>query len=106
VEVFEFELHFFDEVELDVLQAKTWYYEQSPDTDLEERFSVSIVNTISILNKNPFIFYPKFENVRVAHAKGFPYGVHFITNELLKTITIVAVLHNKVDISKLKNRLG
>ena len=78
---FDFVLNYFDEIEDDIEIAKLWYYEQNPDTDLEERFSDSIKDAITTLQKNPFIYYPIFENVRVAHPKFFPYGVHFIINE-------------------------
>ena len=101
---FDFELNYFDEVDNDIEIAKFWYYEQSPDTDLEERFADAIKEVIAKLQKNPFIYYPIFENIRVAHPKFFPYGVHFIINEVKKEILIVAILHNKQDKSKLIER--
>lgn len=52
---FDFALDYFDEVENDIEIAKLWYYEQSPDTDLEVRFANAIKETISKLQKNPFI---------------------------------------------------
>ena len=70
---FEFVLNYFDEVEEDIENAKRWYYEQSSDTDLEERFAEVIKEAITKLQKNPFIYYPIFENVRVVHPKFFPY---------------------------------
>jgi plasmid stabilization system protein ParE len=102
---FEFVLDYFDEVENDIEKAKLWYYDQNPDTDLEERFADSIKETILKLQKNPFIYHPVFENIRIAHPKFFPYGVHFIINEKSKIIIIVAILHNKEDKNKLKMRL-
>lgn len=78
---------------------------KNPDTDLEERFADTIKDAIAKLQKNPFIYYPIFENVRVAHPKFFPYGVHFIINEDKKEILIVAILHNKQDKSKIIKRL-
>ena len=102
---FAFELHYFDEVEDDIEIAKLWYYEQSPDTDLEERFADAIKESITKLQKNPFIYYPIFENIRIAHPKFFPYGIHFIINEDKKEILIVAILHNKKDKSKMIKRL-
>lgn len=101
---FNFELDYFDEVDDDIEIAKLWYYEQSPDTDLEERFADAIKEAIANLQKNPFIYYPIFENIRIAHPKFFPYGVHFIINEDKKEILIVAILHNKQNKSKLIER--
>ena len=102
---FDFELNYFDEVENDIEIAKLWYYEQNPNTDLEERFADAIKETFAKLQKNPFIYYPIFENIRIAHPKFFPYGVHFIIKEDKKEIVIVAILHNKQNKSKMINRL-
>ena len=57
---FDFELNYFDQVEEDIEIAKFWYYEQSPNTDLEERFALSIKETINKLQKNPFLYYSYF----------------------------------------------
>jgi plasmid stabilization system protein ParE len=102
---FDFELDYFDQVEDDIEIAKLWYYEQSPDTDLEKRFANAIKEAIDKLQKNPFVYHPIFENIRIAHPKFFPYGVHFIINEDKKEILIVAILHNKEDKSKIIKRL-
>jgi plasmid stabilization system protein ParE len=102
---FNFQLDYFDQVEQDIENAKLWYYEQSPDTDLEERFADAIKNAIIKLQKNPFIYHPIFENIRIAHPKFFPYGIHFTINEDKNEILILAILHNKQDKSKVIQRL-
>jgi plasmid stabilization system protein ParE len=102
---FNFELDYFEEVEDDVEIAKLWYYEQSPETDLAERFTDAIKEVIDKLQKNPFIYHAIFENIRIAHPKFFPYGVHFVINEDRNQILIVAILHNKQDRSKMIERL-
>ncbi len=102
---FEFELSYFEEVENDVKIAKQWYFEQNPNNGIDERFANSVIEIIQKLQKNPFIYYPRFENIRVAHPKFFPFGVHFIINEQAKQIIIVAVFHNKQDMLKLKKRV-
>ena len=50
----DFELDYFDLVEDDIEIAKFWYYEQSPDTDLEQRFADAIKETIAKLQKKSF----------------------------------------------------
>jgi plasmid stabilization system protein ParE len=102
---FDFELNYFEELEKDIDDAKLWYYTQNPDTDLEERFANAIKEVIKKIQKNPFIYSPIFENIRIAHPKIFPYGVHFFIHEDIKQIVIVAILHNKQNKSKLKKRL-
>lgn len=102
---FDFKLDYFDEVENDIEIAKNWYYVQNPNTDVEERFADAIKETIYKLQKNPFIYHPIFDNIRIAHPKFFPFGVHFIINNDKKEILIVAILHNKQDKSKIAERL-
>ena len=102
---FDFVLSYFDEVKDDIKAAKLWYYNQNPGSNLEERFADAIKEKILKLQKNPFIYYPVFENIRIAHPKIFPYGIHFIIDESKKEILIVAILHNKQNKSKLINRL-
>lgn len=102
---FDFELDYFDQVDNDIEKAKKWYYDQNPDTDLEERFADAIKETLATIQKNPFVYYPIFENIRIAHPKVFPYGIHFIINENKKQIIIIAILHNKQHKNKLLKRL-
>jgi plasmid stabilization system protein ParE len=102
---FVFELTSFDAAEIDVEKAKRWYYDQNPDTDLEERFADSIKEVIRKLHKNPYRYNLRFENIRVAHPKTFPYGVHFFIDEDKKQITIIGIFHNKQDSSEIKKRL-
>ena len=51
---FDFDLGYFDEVEDDIALAKLWYYEQNPDTNLEERFADAVKETINKLKKKSF----------------------------------------------------
>jgi hypothetical protein len=103
--VFDFELNYFEEVETDIDDTKLWNYTQSPDTDLEERFANAIKEIIKKIQKTLLSIPPIFENIRIAHPKIFPYGVHLHIEEDIKQITIIAILHNKQDRSKLKKRL-
>jgi hypothetical protein len=57
---FDFKLNYFDAVEDDIEIAKHWYYEQSPDTDLEERFADAIKETIDKLQKKSFYLLSYF----------------------------------------------
>ncbi len=102
---FDFKLSYFDNVETDIEDAKYWYYDQSPDTNLEERFADSIIAIIHKIQKNPYIYHPIFENVRIAHPRFFPYCIYFTIDENKKTIIIIGILHSKQDISKLIDRI-
>ena len=48
---FDYQINYFDLVDEDIENAKFWYYEQNPDTDLEERFAQAIKVTIEKIIK-------------------------------------------------------
>lgn len=39
---FEFEMIYFDQVEVDIAKIKYWYCSQNPDFDLEEQFFLMV----------------------------------------------------------------
>jgi plasmid stabilization system protein ParE len=88
-----YSLFYFSDVKQDVKEAKTWYKEQQDG--LEKRFADSIKTAISKLQKNPFAYAVRYKNIRIAHPKIFPYGIHFYTDETKKQIVIIAIVHNK-----------
>ena len=102
---FEFEIIYLDQVEEDIEKIKYWYYSQNPGSDLEEQFTNAVKEIIYKISKNPFIYHSIYKNVRIAYTKTFPYGVHFLISEDIKQIIIIAILHNKMDLQNLKNRL-
>lgn len=102
---FDFELNYFDEVEKDIDDAKLWYYEQNPDSNLEERFAKAIKEIILKIQKNPFIYYPILKIFELHILKSFPTEFIFTLKEDIRQITIVAILHNKQDRRKLKRRI-
>lgn len=102
---FEFEMIYFDQVEEDIAKIKNWYYSQDPGSGLEEQFANAVKEIIYKLSKNPYIYHPIFKKVRIAYTKIFPFGVHFLIHEDLKQISIIAILHNKMDLQNLKDRL-
>ena len=101
---FNFQADFFDLVAKDLIDAKKWYYEQSPHTDLEERFSQQVQNTLKNVIKNPFIYHQRYLKIQVAYTKVFPFGIYFYTDEEIEKIIIVAVLHNKMDVNVVLNQ--
>ncbi|MCF2447570.1 type II toxin-antitoxin system RelE/ParE family toxin [Dyadobacter sp. CY345] len=99
----KYQILYLDDVDIDIQSAKIWYCEQKPG--LEKRFVSAIRNTISNIQKAPFIYNIQYKNVRVAHTKIFPYGIHFYVDEIAGTVVIVSILHHKKSPDGIWNRI-
>ena len=98
-----YELEYFDEVENDVREAKSWYKEQK--VGLEIRFTKAIETTIHHILQNPFSYALRYKKIRIAHPKIFPYNIHFYVDESLQKVTITAIVHGKRNQKTAKNRI-
>jgi mRNA-degrading endonuclease RelE of RelBE toxin-antitoxin system len=87
-----FSLHYFTASKTDVRQAKLWYENQK--TGLGKYFWESVKETLIEIQKNPLRYSIRYENIRVARTKTFPYSVHFCIQDSNK-IVIIAIVHNK-----------
>lgn len=81
------------EAQSDFKEAFEWYYHINPK--LSSRFLLSFKNTLKIIQKNPLLFQIKYDDVRVALLKKFPYLVHFSIQS--QTILVKAVFHTSRD---------
>jgi mRNA-degrading endonuclease RelE of RelBE toxin-antitoxin system len=84
---------YFDEVKEDVIAAKTWYQEQQ--NGLNEKFELSLKETIANILKMASAYSVRYKNVRIAHTKKFPYNIHFYIDEEKKQIVITGIVHNR-----------
>lgn len=88
-----YSLSYFDKARTDIRETKKWYKKQQ--LGLEKRFADSVKSTIHLIQNNPFRFAVRHHNLRMAHTKTFPYGIHFYIDDSNHEIVIVAILHNK-----------
>ena len=79
--------------EADVLEAWHWYKNESPG--LEQKFWDATFQTILRIAKHPSRFSLAKADIRVAFVKRFPYKIVFYTNEAMKRVEVIAVVHNK-----------
>lgn len=86
-------LQYFDEVETDVHEAKTWYKEQKEGLEIE--FATAVGKAIEGIVKAPQMFSIRYKKVRIAHPKRFPYNIHFYIDEPNTTVVITAIVHSK-----------
>jgi hypothetical protein len=62
---------------------------------LEEKFDLSVKNSIAGILKMPSAYAIRYKNIRIAHTKIFPYNIHFYIDEKEKQIIITGIVHNK-----------
>jgi hypothetical protein len=84
---------YFDDVFIDIQEAKIWYKEQKEG--LEGEFAFAIEKAIEQILKTPSAYSTRYKNIRIAHPKKFPYNIHFYIDEDLKTVVFTAIVHNK-----------
>jgi plasmid stabilization system protein ParE len=65
-----------DEAKTDLQKARE-YYNNIADV-LTARFNTDIEFTIKSLKSNPYNYQKRYMTVRIAFAKFFPFGIHFI----------------------------
>lgn len=94
---------YFDQVFIDVQEAKIWYKEQK--VGLEVEFAFAIETAIQKILKMPTSYSPRYKNVRIAHPKTFPYNIHFYIDEVNETVVFTAIVHNKREPKIAMNRV-
>lgn len=83
---------YFDEVKLDIKEAKEWYRLQVKG--LEKRFAKDIKTAILRIKDRPSVHAIRYKNIRIAHPDVFPYAIHFYIDEPADQIVITAIVHN------------
>jgi plasmid stabilization system protein ParE len=84
---------YFDQVLIDVQEAKNWYKEKREG--LEKEFAFEIEVALEKLMKMPKGYSIRYKNIRIIHAKVFPYNVHYYLDEENKAIVIIGIVHKK-----------
>jgi mRNA-degrading endonuclease RelE of RelBE toxin-antitoxin system len=97
-----YSVHYFDEVEKDIAEAKKWYAEQQDGLDV--RFVTAVKAAITNIVKIPLAYAIRYRNVRIAHTKIFPYNVHFYVDESKAQVVITGIIHNKRNDALFLNR--
>ena len=82
--------------EFDIKKSFLWYEEQKEN--LGFRFEKDISNVFHAIVENPLKIQIRYNCIRVAFLKTFPFGVHFIV--VRNEITILAVFHTSMNPTK------
>lgn len=81
---------------LDDLQENIDWYDKK-QSGLGSRFFKAVKDQTIRIKKNPFVVAVRYDDVRCAKVKGFPYLVHFKVFQDIKTIKVLAVLSTHRD---------
>ncbi len=68
-------------------------YYNSQLSGLGNRFLTDLETTYKAIILNPFFASVKYDNIRCAALKKFPFSVHFVLNEKEKTAIIISVFN-------------
>jgi hypothetical protein len=88
-------LVFANEVYDDLQQSIDWYNEAK--AGLGSRFYFEVKNQIKTINKTPFIFAIRYDDVRCAKIEKFPYLIHFKIFSKEKIIKVIAIFSTNRD---------
>jgi hypothetical protein len=82
----------FEENVLDSVNERIKYYEKI-SIKLADKFHQEFWSKIDYIKKHPLQHSIKYREIRIAHIKIFPIGIHFIIEN--DNILILKVLHHK-----------
>lgn len=92
------------QAKLDLLNSRKWYNEQQPG--LGKRFLLSTELTFDLLQQNPELFAVRFQTIRSAPVRDFPFLIHYNIDQVRKNIIVFAVLHTSRHTKKLIERIN
>lgn len=80
----------FSPVAIDDVEQTVFYYEEQ-QPGLGKRFATQVQLSFNAVKRNPFFDSVRYNNIRCAAIKKFPYLVHYHINEDGLLVTIIAV---------------
>lgn len=82
-------------VRIDLIEAKNYY--NTINANLAKQFLLNVKQTKNLITKNPLHFSVKYNSVRTALLKQFPYHIHFFIDEDKNRIVIIAIVYAGKD---------
>jgi hypothetical protein len=80
----------FSPIALDDIEQTTAYYEEV-QPGLGKRFAAQLQLTLNAIKRNPSFASVRYDDIRCAQVKKFPYLVHYHILETELLVTIIAV---------------
>jgi plasmid stabilization system protein ParE len=86
----------------DIRNAVIWY--ENRQGKLGKRFIFEVRGCINRLNSNPYLFQIRYDYIRTAVVKSFPFLIHYTIDEDSKNVIIVSVFHTSMNPENWKDR--
>jgi toxin ParE1/3/4 len=75
----------------DLKNSSVWY--ETQQKGLGKKFIASIRESLSLAAQNPYAFQVRFDDVRSAVVRKFPFLIYYLVDEGAHRIIIVAIFH-------------
>ena len=85
----------------DIKYAAHWYNKKQKGLGNQFLKQVRLITTS--IEKNPFNYAVRFDEVHTAVLKRFPYMIHYLVDKTEFKITIIGVFHTSLNPEKWKN---
>ncbi len=86
-----YKIIFDEDAKKDLYSHLIYYYKI--DKKLGKRFYLLVKKTVSPLSRHPRMAQIRYKNVHTLPVNGFPFLIHFIIDDLLKHVKIIAIIH-------------
>lgn len=79
----------------DIAKAVYWYNDKQKG--LGQRFIKEIRDKVLFIRENPKAFAVRYDQTRCAVLDVFPFLIHYITDDKMQRVTVVAVFHTSLN---------
>lgn len=79
----------------DIQQAVSWY--NLKQNHLGNRFLQTLRNEVKVIQKNPSAFINRYNEIHTLVMNDFPFMIHYLIENELKKVIIVAVFHTSLN---------
>jgi plasmid stabilization system protein ParE len=86
-----------------MVRAQDWYAIEAPEQ--VERFADELAAAIERIRARPLLFAALRQETRRAHLNVFPHEVWYLVHVELQLVEVVALVHDRQDPSRLRERL-
>jgi len=87
----------------DILEAAKWY--NIKKEGLGKQFTKEVRYSVKYIRKEPKSVAIRYNNIKCAPLKRFPFMIHYYIEESNKSIVIIAVFHTSINPSTWNKRL-
>ena len=86
----------------DIKTAIQWY--DSKQKGLGAKFLTEVRDYVEFVKHHPDAYVIRYDNVRAAVLKKFPFMIHYIIDDINNIIVVSAVLHTSINPNVWQNR--